>query len=194
MEGDRCATDPLNEVSRRATSPVELRGIFPIVYTPFDADGRIDEEDLERLIEHLIAAGVHGLAAVGGASECTYDAPHRADVARRAHDALRTRTGAHDRRHLRNEYRRIRRPQSACPGDRRSSSLPHAAPLWRGYRRRAGPSFRQRRPRSDDPRDGTRRTHLRVSPTSCAPHRGVRALSPMSKRKRRARPVIASPR
>lgn len=48
----------------------ELRGIFPIVYTPFDADGRVDEEDLERLIEHLIAAGVHGLAAVGGASEC----------------------------------------------------------------------------------------------------------------------------
>src|SRR5947209_14185726 len=47
-----------------------LRGIYPIVYTPFDADGRIDEEDLERLVEHLIAAGAHGLAAVGGASEC----------------------------------------------------------------------------------------------------------------------------
>src|SRR3954447_3960817 len=47
-----------------------LRGIFPIVYTPFDADGRIDEEDLERLVEHLIAAGAHGIAAVGGASEC----------------------------------------------------------------------------------------------------------------------------
>jgi 4-hydroxy-tetrahydrodipicolinate synthase len=47
----------------------DLRGIFPIVYTPFDAEGRIDEEDLERLVEHLIAAGVHGLAATGGASE-----------------------------------------------------------------------------------------------------------------------------
>src|SRR5947209_10386512 len=47
-----------------------LRGIYPIVYTPFDAEDRIDEEDLERLIEHLIAAGAHGLAAVGGASEC----------------------------------------------------------------------------------------------------------------------------
>ncbi len=49
---------------------VELRGIFPIVYTPFDREGRIDEEDLERLVEHLLAAGAHGLAAVGGASEC----------------------------------------------------------------------------------------------------------------------------
>ena len=48
----------------------DLRGIFPIVYTPFDAAGRIDEEDVGRLVAHLIAAGAHGLAAVGGASEC----------------------------------------------------------------------------------------------------------------------------
>ncbi len=52
------------------TDTTDLRGIFPIVYTPFDAEFRIDEEDLERLVEHLIAAGAHGLAAVGGASEC----------------------------------------------------------------------------------------------------------------------------
>jgi 4-hydroxy-tetrahydrodipicolinate synthase len=48
----------------------DITGILPIVYTPFDAEGRIDEEDLERLVEHMIAAGTHGLAAVGGASEC----------------------------------------------------------------------------------------------------------------------------
>ncbi len=48
----------------------DLRGIFPIVYTPFDAAGKIDEQDVGRLVEHLIAAGTHGLAAVGGASEC----------------------------------------------------------------------------------------------------------------------------
>jgi len=48
----------------------DLRGIFPIVYTPFDAQGRVDEEDLGRLVDYLIAAGTHGLAAVGGASEC----------------------------------------------------------------------------------------------------------------------------
>jgi len=47
-----------------------LRGIFPIVYTPFDAKGDIDSEDLGRLVDYLIDAGAHGLAAVGGASEC----------------------------------------------------------------------------------------------------------------------------
>ena len=47
-----------------------LRGILPIVYTPFDEAGGIDYEDLERLVDYLIAAGAHGLAAVGGASEC----------------------------------------------------------------------------------------------------------------------------
>lgn len=53
-----------------ATAMPDLRGIFPIVYTPFDAQGRIDEEDLGRLVDYMIAAGTHGLAAVGGASEC----------------------------------------------------------------------------------------------------------------------------
>lgn len=46
-----------------------LHGIIPIVYTPFDADGAIIEEDVRRLVDYLIEAGVHGLAAVGGASE-----------------------------------------------------------------------------------------------------------------------------
>lgn len=47
-----------------------IQGIFPIVYTPFDAAGAIDEEDVRRLVNYLIEAGTHGLAAVGGASEC----------------------------------------------------------------------------------------------------------------------------
>jgi 4-hydroxy-tetrahydrodipicolinate synthase len=64
---------------------VDLRGIFPVVYTPFDAGGRIDEEDLERLVEHLIAAGAHGLAAVGGASEA-----HKLTVGERTWLAERT--------------------------------------------------------------------------------------------------------
>ncbi|MGI8856670.1 MAG: dihydrodipicolinate synthase family protein [Thermomicrobiales bacterium] len=67
------------------TETTELRGIFPIVYTPFDEDSRIDEGDLERLIEHLIAAGAHGLAAVGGASEC-----HKMPAAERMWLAERT--------------------------------------------------------------------------------------------------------
>jgi 4-hydroxy-tetrahydrodipicolinate synthase len=47
-----------------------IRGIFPIVYTPFTEDGQVDEEDLGRLVDYLISQGAHGLAAVGGASEC----------------------------------------------------------------------------------------------------------------------------
>ena len=31
-----------------------IRGILPIVYTPFDADGRVDEEDLERLVDYMV--------------------------------------------------------------------------------------------------------------------------------------------
>lgn len=52
----------------KSASP--LHGIIPIVYTPFDEDDRIDTGDLHRLVDHLIAAGAHGLAAVGSASEC----------------------------------------------------------------------------------------------------------------------------
>jgi 4-hydroxy-tetrahydrodipicolinate synthase len=60
------------------TPDTDLRGILPIVYTPFTASGQIDEEDVGRLVEHMIAAGVHGLAAVGSASEC-----HKMPVAER---------------------------------------------------------------------------------------------------------------
>ena len=47
-----------------------IHGIVPIVYTPFDASGAVDEEDVRRLVNYLVESGAHGLAAVGGASEC----------------------------------------------------------------------------------------------------------------------------
>ena len=46
-----------------------LRGIFPIIYTAFKADGAIDERGERRIVDYLIEAGTHGLAATGGASE-----------------------------------------------------------------------------------------------------------------------------
>ncbi len=46
-----------------------LRGIFPVIYTAFFADGRIDERGERRIVDYLIASGAHGLAATGGASE-----------------------------------------------------------------------------------------------------------------------------
>ena len=39
----------------------EMRGIFPIISMPFDADGLIVFADLERQVEWLIEQGVHGL-------------------------------------------------------------------------------------------------------------------------------------
>jgi 4-hydroxy-tetrahydrodipicolinate synthase len=60
-------------------------GILPIVYTPFDADENVDEQDLERLVDYLIEQGTHGLAAVGGASEC-----HKMTLAERKWLAERT--------------------------------------------------------------------------------------------------------
>lgn len=46
-----------------------LRGIIPIVNTPFHADGSIDEASQERLVEHLLEQGAHGLGLFANASE-----------------------------------------------------------------------------------------------------------------------------
>jgi 4-hydroxy-tetrahydrodipicolinate synthase len=46
-----------------------VRGIVPIVPTPFSDDGAVDLASLRRLVDHLIDAGVHGLAVLGVASE-----------------------------------------------------------------------------------------------------------------------------
>jgi 4-hydroxy-tetrahydrodipicolinate synthase len=62
-----------------------IRGIFPIVYTPFDPNGDLHEPSLARLVDYLIKQGAHGLAAVGGASEC-----HKLTVAERKWLAERT--------------------------------------------------------------------------------------------------------
>src|SRR6266542_5163695 len=50
-------------------SELPLAGIFPIIYTAFFADGRMDERGQRRIVDYLIEAGTHGLAACGGASE-----------------------------------------------------------------------------------------------------------------------------
>jgi 4-hydroxy-tetrahydrodipicolinate synthase len=46
-----------------------LRGVMPILATPFTESNEVDEEDALRLIEYLLAQGVHGVAATGGAAE-----------------------------------------------------------------------------------------------------------------------------
>ena len=58
----------------------QLSGVFPILATPFDDTGRIDEESLRRLIDFCLESGVHGLGVFGLASEfykLTPDERHR---------------------------------------------------------------------------------------------------------------------
>jgi len=43
-----------------------MKGVYPILVTPFDQDSQIDEESLRRLIDFNLDAGVHGLGVALG--------------------------------------------------------------------------------------------------------------------------------
>ena len=43
----------------------DMTGIIVVMPTPFDADGRIDDASLERLLDHYLSLGVQGLLAMG---------------------------------------------------------------------------------------------------------------------------------
>ena len=44
-----------------------MRGVYPILVTPFDERERVDVDSLQNLIEFQLAAGVHGLGIALGA-------------------------------------------------------------------------------------------------------------------------------
>ena len=46
-----------------------LKGVFPIVVTPFHDDGAVDYTSLDRLVDYLLKQGAHGLGLFGNASE-----------------------------------------------------------------------------------------------------------------------------
>ena len=50
------------------TTPA-FRGVIPPVLTPLDESGAFDEAAFERLVERLVAAGVHGLFVLGSSGE-----------------------------------------------------------------------------------------------------------------------------
>lgn len=50
----------------------ELRGVIPYLVSPVDADGTVRRDELTRLVDHLIDAGVHGLAPLGSTGEFAY--------------------------------------------------------------------------------------------------------------------------
>jgi 4-hydroxy-tetrahydrodipicolinate synthase len=43
-----------------------MRGVYPIIQTPFDEQDRVDEESLRRLAEYIIEHGVHGIGIAFG--------------------------------------------------------------------------------------------------------------------------------
>jgi 4-hydroxy-tetrahydrodipicolinate synthase len=51
---------------------IDLHGVFPYLVSPIDDDGRVKDEVLARLVEHLIKAGVHGLTPLGSTGEFAY--------------------------------------------------------------------------------------------------------------------------
>jgi 4-hydroxy-tetrahydrodipicolinate synthase len=50
----------------------EFHGVFPYLVSPIDADGKIRTAVLGRLIDDLIAAGVHGVTPLGSTGEFAY--------------------------------------------------------------------------------------------------------------------------
>lgn len=60
-----------------------LHGVVPILVTPFDQEGGIDEESLANLVEFNIAAGVHGLGVALGSEIFKFNEAERAQVTRR---------------------------------------------------------------------------------------------------------------
>jgi len=61
----------------------DFHGVFPYLVSPLGADGRIDVAVLGRLVDDLIAAGVHGLTPLGSTGEFAYlNEAQRAEVVR----------------------------------------------------------------------------------------------------------------
>jgi dihydrodipicolinate synthase/N-acetylneuraminate lyase len=68
-----------------------MRGVFPILITPFDEQSRVDEESLRRLVEFSIAAGVHGLGVALGSEVFRLTEAERLQVTRVVVDQARER-------------------------------------------------------------------------------------------------------
>lgn len=54
------------------TIPAPLTGVVPPVCTPLTPDREVDVPSLLRLVDHLLAGGVHGLFVLGTSSEAVY--------------------------------------------------------------------------------------------------------------------------
>ncbi len=71
---------PLNpEPEHLVTSPT-FRGIVPPVLTPLTTEGEVDVASLERLVDHLVTEGVHGLFVLGSTGEVAYLTDEQRDL------------------------------------------------------------------------------------------------------------------
>jgi len=68
-----------------------MRGVYPILITPFDERGRIDEEGLRSLIDFNLGAGVHGLGIAMASEVLKLTDPERDRVTRIVVDQVRGR-------------------------------------------------------------------------------------------------------
>jgi dihydrodipicolinate synthase/N-acetylneuraminate lyase len=68
-----------------------MRGVFPILVTPFDEYGRIDEDSLRNLVEFNLGAGVHGLGVALGSEIFKLSEAERDHVTRIVVDQVRGR-------------------------------------------------------------------------------------------------------
>ncbi|MEP7105336.1 MAG: dihydrodipicolinate synthase family protein [Chloroflexota bacterium] len=59
----------------------DLHGVLPALITPTTRDGAVDEAGVRRLVEHVLAGGVHGLLPLGSTGEtASLDEPRRRRV------------------------------------------------------------------------------------------------------------------
>ena len=68
-----------------------MRGVYPIIQTPFDEQDRVDEESLRRLTEYSIEGGVHGIGIAFGSEIPKLTEAERARVAEVVIDQARGR-------------------------------------------------------------------------------------------------------
>lgn len=68
-----------------------ITGVVPILVTPFDKQGRIDEDSLKSLVDFNINAGVHGLGVALGSEVFKFSEAERAHVIRATIDAVNKR-------------------------------------------------------------------------------------------------------
>ena len=60
----------------------DIRGVIPILKTPFDLEDRVDEDSLRREVDYCVAAGAHGLGIAFGSELPKLSEAERALVAR----------------------------------------------------------------------------------------------------------------